>query len=162
MNAVRKSRPARNIELAKIHIAAQQLGMDDDTYRDMLWSVGRVRSAKDLDLAGRQAVLSHLVGCGFVDSSASRQRSHRQGHAAPTYKKGSQAALIRHLWTRLAQSGQVQDGSDRALRAFVRSQSAPHHPQRVGWDDPRLLPRSAAGHVIEHLKQWCERAGVER
>jgi phage gp16-like protein len=119
----------------------------------MLWSVGRVRSAADLDLAGRQAVLAHLVGCGWRDTGTSRPRP---------YKKGSQAALIRHLWTRLAQAGQVQDGSDRALRAFVRSQSAPHHPQRIGWDDPRLLPRSVAGQVIEHLKQWCERAGVER
>lgn len=159
MNAARKSSPARNVELAKIHIAAQQLGMDDDTYRDMLWSIGRVRSAKDLDLAGRQAVLAHLVGCGWVDSNANRARGGKPAH---TYKKGSQAALIRHLWTRLAQAGQVQDGSDRALRAFVRSQSAPHHPQRAGWDDPRLLPRSAAGHIIEHLKQWCERAGVAR
>jgi len=153
MTAVRKPRPARSIELAKIHIAAQQLGMDDDTYRDMLWSVGRVRSAKDLDLAGRAAVLAHLGACGFRNTGASRPQP---------YKKGSQAALIRHLWTQLAQAGQVQDSSDRALRAFVRSQSAPHHPQHVGWDDPRLLPRTVAGMVIEHLKQWCERAGVAR
>lgn len=155
MTAIRKPRAARNIELAKIHIAAQQLGMDDDTYRDMLWSVGRVRSAKDLDLAGRQAVLSHLVGCGWRDTA------HQRNRPSP-YKKGSQAALIRHLWTRLAQAGQVQDDSDRALRAFVRGQSAPHHPQQVGWDDPRLLPRSVAGLVIEHMKQWCDRTGVAR
>lgn len=155
MTAARKSPPARNIELAKIHIAAQQLGLDDDTYRDMLWSIGRVRSAKDLDLAGRDAVLKHLVACGFRDTG------HQRGHR-PLYQKGSQAALIRHLWTRLAQAGQVQDDSDRALRAYVRAQSAPHHPEHVGWDDPRLLPRSVAGLVIEHMKQWCERAGVAR
>lgn len=160
MTAARKPSPVRNVELAKIHIAAQQLGMEEDTYRDMLWSVGRVRSAKDLDLAGRQAVLAHLVACGFRDTS--HQRGRRPGHAAPTYKKSSQAALIRHLWTRLAQAGQVHDGSDRALRAYVHGQSAPHHPQHVGWDDPRLLPRPVAGLVIEHMKQWCDRAGVER
>lgn len=148
---------SRARELAKIHIAAQQLGLiragDDSAYRDMLWSVARVRSARDLDLAGRTAVLRHLSACGWKEPR--HQRS-------PRYQKGSQAALIRHLWTRLHQAGAVHDGSDRALRAYVKSQSEPYHPQHAGWDDPALLPRGAASAVIEHLKQWCERLGVER
>ena len=138
----------RNRDLAMIHIAAQQLGMSDDTYRDMLWSIGRVRSAKDLDLPGRDAVLAHLRACGWHDS---RRRPS-------PYKKGSQAALIRHLWTQLARAGAVQDASDRALRAFVKAQSAPHDPNGQGWDDPRLLPRPVASAVIEHLKKWEARA----
>jgi len=137
----------RNRDLAMIHIAAQQLGMSDETYRDMLWSVGRVRSAKDLDLPGRDAVLAHLRACGWKDA---RRRPS-------PYKKGSQAALIRHLWTELARAGAVQDVSDRALRAFVKAQSAPHDPNGQGWDDPRLLPRPVASAVIEHLKKWCDR-----
>lgn len=155
MSAVRKPAPARNGELAMIHIAAHQLGLDDSTYRDMLWSIGRVRSAKDLDTGGRAAVLKHLAACGWKDP-----RAHSQRRSA--YRKGSQAALIRHLWTCLTKVGAVQDGSDKALRAFVRSQSASYHPQKVGWDDASLLPGWVAGKLIEHLKQWCERAGVER
>lgn len=54
----------RKRELAAIHIARQQLGMDDGTYRDMLWTVARVRSAADLDFAGRQRVLDHLSSRG--------------------------------------------------------------------------------------------------
>lgn len=137
----------RNAELAKIHIAKQQLDMDDDTYRDMLWSIGRVRSAKDLDLPGRDAVLAHLRACGF--KGVNRRPS--------PYKKGSQAALIRHLWTELARAGIVHDTSDRALRAFVKAQTAPHDPNGQGWDDPRLLPREVASLVIEHLKRWQAR-----
>lgn len=56
---------SRARELAKIHIAAKELGMDDDAYRDMLWTVARVRSAGDLDYAGRQRVIEHLRACGF-------------------------------------------------------------------------------------------------
>jgi phage gp16-like protein len=137
----------RNIDLAKIHIAKQQLDMSDDTYRDMLWSIGRVRSAKDLDLPGREAVLAHLRACGWRDS----------GRRPSPYRKGSQAALIRHLWTQLARAGTVQDASDRALRAFVKTQSAAHDPNGQGWDDPRLLPRAVASAVIEHLKKWERR-----
>ncbi|HET7266791.1 MAG TPA: regulatory protein GemA [Oleiagrimonas sp.] len=152
-----KRSSSRNRELAMIHIAAQQLGLirahDDSAYRDMLWSIGRVRSAGKLDTAGRFAVLKHLENCGWKRPGHTKTR--RQ------YQKGSQAALIRHLWTRLHQAGAVQDNSDRALRAYVRSQSAPHHPQQVGWDDPTLMPKSVAGAVIEHLKQWCARLEVE-
>lgn len=51
--------------LAKIHIARQQLGMDEDSYRAMLRSVGGVASAKDLDASGASKVLRHLERCGF-------------------------------------------------------------------------------------------------
>ena len=52
--------PARNAELAAIHIAKAEAGMADDSYRDMLWTLCRVRSAADLDYAGRHRVLDHL------------------------------------------------------------------------------------------------------
>lgn len=55
----------RNRELAQIHIAQAQLGLDDDVYRDMLFTIARVRSAADLDYAGRKAVLAHLRSRGF-------------------------------------------------------------------------------------------------
>lgn len=60
----------RRRDLAAIHMAAAQLGMDtgdanpESEYRAMLWSIGRVRSAGDLDWAGRQRVLDHLVSRG--------------------------------------------------------------------------------------------------
>jgi len=55
----------RKAELGKIHIAKKQLGMDDDTYRDMLFTIARVRSAAQLDAQGRRDVLRHLRACGF-------------------------------------------------------------------------------------------------
>lgn len=75
------SYPARTRELAAIHAAKRDLGMDDATYRDMLWAVARVRSAADLDFAGRKKVLDHMKACGwkpkpktnewaFIDTSA--------------------------------------------------------------------------------------------
>lgn len=51
-------------DLAAIHATVKQLGMDDDTYRDMLWTVARERSAGDLDFAGRKRVLEHLRAIG--------------------------------------------------------------------------------------------------
>lgn len=75
MNA--PSDPARRRELAKIHIAAQQLGLDDGAYRAMLWTVARVSSAKDLDHGGRAAVLEHLKGLGFKQRGSRPWRNNR-------------------------------------------------------------------------------------
>lgn len=77
-------KPPRNRDLAAIHAGAKALGMDDDTYRAMLWTQARVRSAKDLDFAGRRRVLDHLRDLGapgapanewaWVDSAAANKR----------------------------------------------------------------------------------------
>ena len=56
----------RRRDLAKIHIAAKQLGLSDDTYRAMLLAVAGVRSAADLTEKGRRAVLAHLRKAGFT------------------------------------------------------------------------------------------------
>ena len=76
------ARDHRNTELARIHIAKQQLGMSDDDYRAMIKTVGRAPtgSSKDLDYAGRQRVLDHLKACGFkAKASAKTARPKRPG-----------------------------------------------------------------------------------
>lgn len=55
----------RKTDLAKIHLAKKELGMEDDTYRAMLKSIAGVSSAKDLDAKGRMDVLNHLRICGM-------------------------------------------------------------------------------------------------
>jgi len=55
----------RRRDLATIHMAKAQLGMDDAAYRDILWTIARVRSSADLDQAGRNKLLDHLKACGW-------------------------------------------------------------------------------------------------
>ncbi len=55
----------RRRDLAAIHAAKRDLAMTDDAYRDILWSVARVRSSADLDQAGRSKVLDHFRACGW-------------------------------------------------------------------------------------------------
>lgn len=65
-----KKTDIRTRELAMIHIAKKDLGLDDDTYRAMLWTVAHVRSSSDLDQAGRANVLKHLKTCGWKPKSS--------------------------------------------------------------------------------------------
>lgn len=145
----------RSIELAKIHIAAEQLHLirpaDDSAYRDMLWSIGRVRSAANLDSFGRQAVLKHLKTCGFVDRPSGSAR----------YENGTPAALIRWLWTQLANAGAVRDSSDRALRRYIAQHggiTGDTKPEEVA---PQHLNRDQTSTVIEQLKSWLKRTEAE-
>lgn len=68
------AKSARNIELGKIHLGAKQLGLEDNAYRDMLWTIARVRSSADLDEQGRQDVIEHLQLCGAVFTRTRRTR----------------------------------------------------------------------------------------
>ena len=151
-----RSPAGRKIELAKIHMAAAFLNLiqkgDDSLYRDMLWSVARVRSAKDLDDAGRAKVLAHLRSNGWTDSKPQPQ--------TPANGAKPQVQLIRKLWAALGSAGELEAPTEAALRAFVKNQSAPYHPQKIGYDAPELLPPKVAQRVIEHLKHWCRRTGV--
>jgi phage gp16-like protein len=69
----------RRGQLAAIHVAAQQLGMDDDTYRAMLVRVSgtcglSVRSAADLNDRQRAAVLDELRHLGAAVPARSKAR----------------------------------------------------------------------------------------
>jgi phage gp16-like protein len=74
----------RRKELAQIHMAAQQLGMDtsdkdeNSEYRSMLFTVARVRSSADLDYAGRTAVLAHLKSRGAKLGGKRPGQAHKQ------------------------------------------------------------------------------------
>lgn len=58
--------------LSKIHIARQQLDMDDDSYRKMLARVAGVRSAKDLNVRTAERVLQELKTLGWKPAPSKR------------------------------------------------------------------------------------------
>lgn len=88
----------RKRELAQIHIAKAELGLDDATYRAMLWTIARVKSAADLDWTGRKRVLDHLAAKGFKPKTKRR----------PTPAK-SKAALVGKIRALLIAAGNRPD-----------------------------------------------------
>lgn len=148
----RRVRPGRNSDLAMIHIAAEKLGLiqhgDDSAYRDMLFSIARVRSAAKLDSGGREAVLKHLEACGW--------NKPKPASTGTRYQKGSPAALIRWLWSELHREGRVEHNTDQAMRRYI----AQHAGLDVGGVDeiaPQHLDRHQLNQVIEQLKRWLKR-----
>jgi phage gp16-like protein len=132
----------RRRELAQIHIAKAQLGMDDDAYREILWAVCRVKSSAELDWAGRKRLLEHLKACGFKSRPPKSAGQDRLGDS-------SQAKLIRSLWLELHAAGTVRDPSEKALAAWVK--------RMTGVDAVRWLKPAQLNQVIEALKKWNDR-----
>ncbi|MFP4004898.1 MAG: regulatory protein GemA, partial [Alphaproteobacteria bacterium] len=131
--------PGRNKDLARIHALKRQAGLDDDTYRDVLERVSRVRSAKDLSAAGRRNVIREM------DRLAGGKRT-RPGHVSP------QVAKMRALWLALWNMGTVPDPDDRALLGFVKRVA---HVEAF-----QFLRPGDASKVIEGLRARLEREGV--
>lgn len=76
----------RNRELARIHIAKAQLGMDRETYEQMLYTVGGPAARRDdaisaanLDHVGRNRVIEHLKSRGAFHVKHSRARNPEWG-----------------------------------------------------------------------------------
>lgn len=108
----------RNRELAKIHIAAKELGMDDEAYRAMLWTVARVKTAKDLDAGGRTRVLEHLKACGF---KGKRGRPHAGApHNLGSEERGGQLSKIEAMLTAAGREWAYADGMAKRMFSVDR------------------------------------------
>ena len=60
----------KKILMAKIHIAKKDLGLDDDTYRDVLWRVTGKRSCKNMLIGELEAVIKDMESRGFTPKAA--------------------------------------------------------------------------------------------
>lgn len=132
----------RNAELAQIHIAKTQLGLDDETYRDVLWTVARVRSSKDLDWTGRKTLLEHFKAKGWKPTAPKKAKAARPASAG-------QEGLLRALWADLHAAGKVRVDTDAALGVWLHRNK---WPERVEW-----LSSAQMTTAIEALKKWLAR-----
>ena len=139
MNKYPSATNIRRKEIQMIKIAQKQLGMDDDTYRALLWSAARVKSCTALDWAGRKKVLDHFEACGF-------KRTKPQTR---TLADDPQSKKIRALWLELHAAGKVRNPDESALDAFCKRQT--------GRDALQWLNGREASALIEELKKWLAR-----
>lgn len=74
--AAAPSHDARRKDLSTIHILKARLHLSDQTYRDLLWTQARVRSAKNLDDHGRRQVIAHLQSQLPAEARGFKRRPH--------------------------------------------------------------------------------------
>ena len=126
--------------IAAIHAARRQLGLDDDTARDLYARVTGKRSLREMSPAEQDRVVAELRRQGFTRaSSGARKRL-----------EGKYAAKLQALWIAAWNLGIVKNRDDKALIAFVERQTGLSHV--------RFLHHPGdAARAIEGLKGWMAR-----
>ncbi|MDZ4370213.1 MAG: regulatory protein GemA [Phenylobacterium sp.] len=143
MTALRKPTSAdRRAMLAKVHLAAKDLGLDDDARRDVIQRVTGHRSSADCTDAQLDQVIAEFRRLGFQAKPVRRPASPA---SSPFHGKA------KAMWASLYNLGAVRNGSDRALEAFGKRQ--------LGVDSLRWADQSQGYRLVEALKAMAERAG---
>lgn len=137
--------PKRRADLAAIHCAKRDLGLDDAAYRALLQRVAGVESAAELAPRQRAEVLRELDRLGFR-----RAPARRAGRARLT--GGRQAKKCRAMWIELHKAGVVRDASEAALDRFTK--------RVAGVDSLAWVDAQEASRVIEALKAMADRHGL--
>ena len=130
-----------------IHVAKTQLGLDDELYREVLESCTGKTSSKLLSIPQLESVLTRMKQLGFQVESKDKA-------GVKNLADDAQSRLIRHLWLQLHNAGQVRSSSETALAKFVEN--------KVGVSALQFLSTKNADMIINHLRQWCKRCGIER
>jgi phage gp16-like protein len=130
--------------LAKVHIAAKELGLAGDAYADVLFGVTGKESAKQCSDAELGAVLDRMKALGW-------QPARPAGRAGPRAADHPSAKKARALWISLHHLGVVENPSEQALEAFAARQLK---CERLQWAN-----QGQAFRLIEALKDMAERHG---
>lgn len=136
-----KTNRARIIQL--IHIAKSKLGMDTDTYRQMLLSITGKTSTSDMNPGQLNKVLAAMKAKGFKVQPTSKASTTLALADYPQAKK------LRALWLEMYVQGIVRDSSEEALRRWIK--------RETGVDGLQWLESDKASTAIERLKNWRER-----
>jgi phage gp16-like protein len=116
----------RNKLIAKIHVAKNQLGLDDDQYRAIILGAtnDKADSCKDCDEAQLEQVMKQMTEWGFKpaitpptegDKPKKKLSPVTRGNPDPT-----QIDKIRAVWIDLANKGIVRNRYEDALQKFTR------------------------------------------
>ncbi|RUW41497.1 regulatory protein GemA [Mesorhizobium sp. M2A.F.Ca.ET.015.02.1.1] len=124
--------------LAAIHVANKQLGLDEDTARDLYQRVTGKRSLRQMSERELQLVVAAQRDAGFKPAE--------KGLQGPFAKK------LQALWIAAWNLGIVRDRRDSALLAFVKRQTGIEHTRF-------LLDAEDAAKAVDALKAWIAREG---
>ena len=143
-----------NIVLKTIHVACRDLGMDNDTRRDLQVLVTGKDSLKAMTPAEHLAVLEALKQRGFKPSAGRASRTHRR----PATRGDIRFCHV--LWGKLVRAGVVDLPGAAGLNAFIRARFEKAWGA-VPFDIDGLRDWKQIATVIEAMKAMCARAGIE-
>lgn len=139
-------------QIRMIHVAARDLGMDQDTRHDLQLMVTGKASLSDMSDAELEQVVRAMKDRGF-QAGKGRGRKGR-----PAAKRGD-IRFCHVLWGKLAKAGAVDTAGPRGLNQFIRSRFGKAWGAEI-LDIDQVQDWRQIASVIEALKAMCDRAGI--
>lgn len=134
-------------QLKLIHVARRTLGLDEDTYREMLIHVAGVGSATDLDQTGFEKVLKHLRACGFKKIGGRKRLSRPRPGATRPEGKVVSLATAKQIDKINTLAGLIQWRSANGLELWLQKRMG---IQRVRTDYDAYLVTEGLKKMFEH------------
>lgn len=142
----------------RIHLAKNQLGMDEDSYRANLAHYGKgKKSCSDMSVPELEAVLAAFVKLGFKPV-----KKAVKGRLSPSTASGpkDERSAIRALWIFMHRAEFIQDGSETALNDWVQRMTAKANGG-TGIAEVQWLQGEDAAKTLNSLKRWARRCLFE-
>lgn len=141
-------------QIQLIKIAQKQLGIDDDTYREMLYNNFRVTSCTKLSAVQGRALISLLQKKGFV---IRRRDGARQNPPRPPFKKGG-SGRPRQAGNVVRLASAAEQAKIAALRELIHWRIKDGFTAWLGarFKIERVRTAQEAWRVIEGLKKMFE------
>lgn len=141
-------------QIKLIHVGCKQLGLDEDTRRDLQLFVTGKDSLKAMSPGELTRVLEALKARGFNPGFKGGVKGRRG--AAPR----ADLRFIHVLWRLLGEAGALKKPGREGLNAFIRSRFEGHW-QSVPIDVDALRDAGQINDVTRALKDMARRAGVD-
>ncbi|MEO1974789.1 MAG: regulatory protein GemA [Paracoccaceae bacterium] len=131
-----------------IHVACRDLGIDQDTRREMQERLTGKASLTAMSQPELELVLGALKERGFRPKSSKRPKAPRKD-----------LRLIHVLWAELGKAGELDKPGRDGLNAFIRRRFEGSWGS-VPADIDMLRDWKQIDDVIQALKAWVDRAGI--
>lgn len=135
-----------------VQVGRRELGLDEEGYRALLESVTGARSAKGLNAAKLEAVITAMKGMGFKVKGGAQVNGRRSPPSAAKVQ-APEVRKVRAIWITMYNDGFVRDGSDDALGSYIKRMTA-NANGGAGIARPEWLTSAQAERVLEALKKW--------
>ena len=151
---------ARNLQ-RMIHVGCKQLGLDEDTRRDLQFGATGKASMSAMSDADLLKVVDALKQRGFSPTGNSYFSGRKGAVKRRLTPKATRADVrfIHVLWGQLGAAGQLKRADRAGLNAFIRSRFASKWAA-VPMDVDALQDAGQINAVIRALKDMCKRAGI--
>ncbi|MBC2834686.1 regulatory protein GemA [Paragemmobacter straminiformis] len=141
--------------IRKIHVGCRQLGIDEETRRDLTLQVVGKDSLRACSTTELEAVVDALKARGFKpEAKGTKARAPRP------FASRSDVRFCHVLWSKLVHAGAVAVPGAEGLNAFVRARFEKSWGA-VPIDVDQMRDWKQIASVIEALKGMCARAGIK-